>query len=414
MRVRSLTWAALIGAVLIVGPRPVSAQPAAPAAALQQQIEQLRKELGDRIAALEAQLATLKAAPPEAALAPPPEPPPMPTGGGAASATVFNPDMAVVGNFLGFGGRNVVNPSPALELAESEASIQAEVDPNARGDFFLSFGEQGVSVEEGFLTFSELPGRFQVKVGKMRAAFGKVNGLHTHALSWADRPLVTGNLVGGEDGINDAGVSVARLIPAGTLFLEATGQVFRGDSGDTLFRTSTRGDLSYVGHLRAYHDLTESTNLDLGASVSHGHNPAGVIAGKDVGRFTTTLFGVDATVHWRPLTRAIYHQFVGRTEVVWSHRNQFDGEQRSLGYYASGDYQFARRWFAGARYDRSARADLATRIDTGGSALLTYRPSEFSQVRGQYRHIHFGDAPAANEVLVQLQFSIGAHGAHVF
>ena len=115
-------------------------------------------------------------------------------------------------------------------MRESEASFQAVVDPYARADFFIAFGEQGVELEEGFLTFTELPGRLQVKVGKMRAAFGKVNTLHTHVLPWADRPLVTQNLVGGEDGISDAGVSVARLIPNPWIFLEATGQVFRGDS----------------------------------------------------------------------------------------------------------------------------------------------------------------------------------------
>ena len=46
---------------------------------------------------------------------------------------------------------------------------------------------------------------------------------------------------------------------------------------------------------------------------------------------------------------------------------------------------------------------------------LTYVPSEFSQLRGQYRHIHFGaEDDTANEFLFQLQFSIGAHGAHPF
>ena len=423
MRARPFIVAALVCAALAGEPVPALAQTAEQAQAIQQQIDLLRRELGDRIAALESQLAALGAAQVEAAappapptpLAPPPPPDPGSSGGGAlANSKVFNPDMAVVGNFLGASGRNVVNPNPAFEMAESEASFQAVVDPYARGDFFLSFGEQGVALEEGFVTFSELPGKLLVKVGKMRAAFGKVNAMHTHALSWADRPLVTGSLLGGEDGINDAGVSVARLIPAGTLFLEATGQVFRGDSGDTLFRSSTRGDLSYVGHLRAYHDLTESSNLDLGASASRGHNPAGLVDGTDVGRFTTTLYGADATVRWRPLTRAIYHQFVGRTEIVWSHRQQFGGEQHSLGYYASADYQFARRWFAGGRFDRSARAADASLIDRGASAVLTYRPSEFSQVRGQYRHVRFGDGPAANEMLVQFQFSIGAHGAHVF
>jgi hypothetical protein len=46
--------------------------------------------------------------------------------------------------------------------------------------------------------------------------------------------------------------------------------------------------------------------------------------------------------------------------------------------------------------------------------MLTYWPSEFSQVRGQYRHIDYADGPAANELLFQFQFSIGAHGAHPF
>ena len=410
MRARLVTCAALVCGLLPGGAGSAQAQSAEQAQAIEQQLEQLRQDFGARIAALEAQLAALRTAPPVAV----PEPPPV-AARGASNAKVFNPDMAVVGNFLGASGHNTVNPSPALEMAESEASFQAVVDPYARGDFFLSSGEQGVALEEGYVTLSELPGKLLVKVGKMRAAFGKVNTLHTHGLSWTDRPLVTGNLVGGEDGISDAGASVARLIPAGTLFLEATGQVFRGDSGESLYRSSTRGDLSYVGHLRAYHDFTESTNLDLGGSASYGHNPAGVVDGVDVGRFTTTLYGADATFRWRPLTRAIYRQFVGRSEIVWSRREQFDGDQHGLGYYVSGDYQFARRWFAGGRYDRSARAEAAATVDRGASAVLTYRPSEFSQLRGQYRYIWFGDdAPPANEVLFQFQFSIGAHGAHAF
>jgi len=335
-------------------------------------------------------------------------------GGALTNAKVFNPDMAVIGDFLGAAGKNEVNPSPALELHESEAAFQAVVDPYARADFFISFGEEGVGVEEGFLTFTELPGKLLMRVGKMRAAFGKVNTLHNHVLPWTDRPLVNTSLVGGEDGIDDAGISIARLIPAGPVFLEATGQVFRGDSGESLFKSSKRGDLSYVGHLRGYHDLSESTNIDLGASYSYGHNPSGIVKDVDLGRFTTDLFGVDATLRWRPLTRAIYHQFIGRSEVVWSNREQFEGRQRSTGYYLSGEYQFARRWWLTGRYDHSERAEDASLLDQSGSAVLTYWPSEFSQVRGQYRRTDYADGPPANELLFQFQFSIGAHGAHPF
>ena len=156
---------------------------------------------------------------------------------------------------------------------------------------------------------------------------------------------------------------MARLIPNPWLFLEATGQIFRGDSGETLFRADRRSDVSYIGHLRGFHDLSESTNVDLGFSYAYGHNPAGLVDGVDVGRFTTSLFGVDATLRWKPLARALYRSFVGRAEVIWSRRDQFDGLQRSVGFYVSGDYQLARRWFAGGRFDRSDRADQSSIFD---------------------------------------------------
>jgi hypothetical protein len=414
MRPIRFACAALLAATLVAAPRDATAQAADQAQQIQQQIDQLRREFNDRLSALEAQMATLQGQAATPAAPPAPLAPEVGQGAALSNAKVFNPDMAVIGDFLGAAGRNTVNPSPALEMHESEASFQAVVDPYARADFFISFGEEGVGLEEGFLTLTELPGKLLMRVGKMRAAFGKVNSLHNHVLPWTDRPLVNNNLVGGEDGIDDAGISVARLIPAGPVFLEATGQVFRGDSGESLFRSSQRGNLSYVGHLRGYHDLSESTNVDLGASYAYGHNPAGIVGGVDLGRFTTNLFGVDATLRWRPLTRAIYHQFIGRSELVWSNREQFDGRQRSMGYYLSGEYQFARRWWLTGRYDNSEHADDASLIDRGGSAVLTYWPSEFSQVRGQYRHTSYADGPDANELLFQFQFSIGAHGAHPF
>ena len=53
--------------------------------------------------------------------------------------------------------------------------------------------------------------------------------------------------------------------------------------------------------------------------------------------------------------------------------------------------------------------------DDGASAMLTFWPSEFSQVRGQYRRTRFGDdGRVANEVLFQLLFTMGAHSAHPF
>ena len=404
--------------------------------ALRAEIDALKADYDQRLQALERQFAALQsqaqpapATQTPATTAAPPQTAEVPAGaqgaggpggqlpvygGAAAGSKIFNPDIAVIGDFLGAAGSNkVLNPEPALTMHESEAAFQAIVDPYARADFFFSFGEQGVNLEEGYLTFPAVPGGLLVRAGKMRAAFGKINTLHNHVLPWTDRPLVTRSLMGGEDGINDAGFSVARLIPNPWIFLEATGQVFRGDSSD-LFTSSKRGDLSYVGHLRGYQDITESTNIDIGISYTRGHNGSGIVDNLDLGRFRTTLYGTDATVRWRPLRRSIYHSFVGRSEFIWSRRGQPNGVQSALGYYFSGDYQFARRWFAGIRYDRSKRADDALLTDKGQSAVLTYWPSEFSQLRGQYRRTQYANGPTANEFLMQLQFSIGAHGAHPF
>src|SRR5208282_6056719 len=258
--------------------------------------------------------------------------------GGAAAAKALNPDISAIGDFISDAGHYPTPPGSvsrqagfqSLNMHESELGFQAIIDPYARGDFFISFGEQGVEVEEGYVTFTALPGGFVARVGKMRAAFGKVNTMHNHVLPWADRPLVNENLVGSEDGIDDAGFSIQRILPAPKgIFLEATGQVFRGDSGtqtffvpvtpanptgtiqQTLFTATGKSDVSTVAHLRGYRDITESTNLDLGLSYARGHNELG-------SGFLTQLYGMDATLRWKPLRRSIYHSFIGRTEAIWS------------------------------------------------------------------------------------------------
>jgi hypothetical protein len=346
-------------------------------------------------------------------------------GGATSNAKLLNPDISMIGDFIGTAGHNPVSPSPSLQLHESEVGLQAIIDPYARADVFLSFGETGVNVEEGYITFTSLPAGLLLKVGKMRADFGKVNATHNHALPFIDRPLVTNNLVGGEDGIDDAGLSLSKFFAAPkNWFLEGTAQVFRGDSDD-VFTASRAQDLSVVDHLRAYRDLSESTNLDLGVSYSRGYNNAGANSTTyNPSSFTTNLYAADATLRWKPLRRSIYHSFLFRTELIWSARDQLSASntfqtQHAFGMYSSGEYRVNRRWTLGGRFDRSGRATAANLTDTGFSGILTYWPSEFSQVRGQYRYGHLWDVPTdrfinANELLFQFIFVMGAHGAHPF
>jgi hypothetical protein len=344
-------------------------------------------------------------------------------GGATSNAKLLNPDISLIGDFIGTAGHNAVSPSPSMQLHESEIGMQAIIDPYARADAFFSFGETGVSVEEGYVTFTSLPAGLLLKVGKMRADFGKVNTIHNHALPYIDRPLVTNNLVGGEDGIDDAGMSLSRFIAAPKgWFIEGTAQAYRGDSDD-VFSAYRRQDLSVVGHLRGYRDLSESTNLDLGVSYARG-NSAGLITAANPSAFFTNLYGADATLRWKPLRRAVYKNLLFRTELFWSARDQLSAfnvfeTQHAFGMYSSAEYRLNRRWTVGGRLDRSGRATNASLTDTGFSGILTYWPSEFSQIRGQYRYGHLaianpGDFTNANEFLFQFLFVMGAHGAHPF
>ena len=133
----------------------------------------------ERIKSLEAEVQTLKGQPPAPAPAPaqPVEPPPptvpvpaqpagaepappgqqapgpLPNYGGAAGAAakVFNPDISLIGDFVGAAGNPANRFTPSLEMHESELGLQAIIDPYARGDVFLTFGEQRRQSRRGLL-----------------------------------------------------------------------------------------------------------------------------------------------------------------------------------------------------------------------------------------------------------------------
>ena len=145
---------------------------AADLASIRAQIDAMRADYEKKIQDLQKQLDDIQSrqsTPAQAAAAPEAlaqAPTSSVTGSSVNSGKVFNPDISVIGDFLGAAGSNEVNPSPALEMHETEVAFQAVVDPYARADFFISFGEEGVNLEEGYVTFPALPGDFWSKWAK--------------------------------------------------------------------------------------------------------------------------------------------------------------------------------------------------------------------------------------------------------
>src|SRR5262245_31666853 len=62
------------------------------------------------------------------------------------ASNLLNPNISVVGWFQGMAG-HPHDPGheaePVLQLKETEVALQAVVDPWARGDFFVSFDQDG-------------------------------------------------------------------------------------------------------------------------------------------------------------------------------------------------------------------------------------------------------------------------------
>lgn len=339
--------------------------------------------------------------------APEPPAPAAPAQASAVNATFFNPAIAVIGNFLASVGNNPVQSTPAFQLRESEISFQAVVDPYARADLFLSFSNDGVQVEEGYVTFLNLPWQTQAKVGKFKVQFGKINTLHLHVLPWIDEPLPFDDLLLSPDTWEAEGISVSKLIELpGDTFSELYVQVLDGKSG-LLFVAPSKSNLTYNGQYRIFRDFGDDQNLEAGFSYAHGYNGTSTTN-------TSSLQNAHLVYRWRPLQGRPYRSFIVHSEYFWSERDQPDGKQKAQGFFVSGDWQLARQWFTGARYEFSDRATDAAMRDKGIAATLTFMPSEFSMLRAEYRYRDYAPGIKVSEGFLQIQFAIGAHGAHPF
>jgi hypothetical protein len=94
---------------------------------------------------------------------------------------------------------------------------------------------------------------------------------------------------------------------------------------------------------------------------------------------------------------------------------------RDWGFYSQVLWGFKPRWVAGLRGEYAAgnhAADDANEVFRGErtriSPGLTFFPSEFSKIRLQYNYDHGALFGNQHSVWMQMEFLLGAHGAHKF
>ena len=245
------------------------------------QIDALKQDYEKRIAALEAQIAAMKATPPAA------------EGKAAPAARVykrtgdnsFNPSIGVVLNAMyseysedssglpGFQlGHESERPDEGLALGHSEVTMSGNIDDKFRGALTLGLGAHGseteVELEEAYietLAGSGMPDGVRLKAGRALWTFGYLNEHHAHGDDFADRPLPYKAFLDGA--YNDDGAQLSIVLP-GDLYKEIGGGVFRG--GDIPFGGSETGREAYSVYARLGGDLTADSALRVGAYVLDG------------------------------------------------------------------------------------------------------------------------------------------------
>jgi hypothetical protein len=392
-------------------------------------------------------------APPSAA----PAPAPSSSGFGAALGRVFqslNPDISAIVDFAAgwFSDddgtiKNGDDPqSTGFKVQEIELALSAVVDPYFRADIFLTIPDlSGLEVEEAFLTTTHLPGNLQIKAGIFRAGLGRQNAQHLHLQDFTRRPTLNAQLLG-VDGLRAPGLEVNWLVPRIPFYLVLAASAFSVGAADAdqplqTFGGGQRWDFAYVATARAFFPLSEATSLYAGLNYAHGKTSQitsrnDVIPSTSAGNtvydnFYDNLYGADLYLKWKPANQVYtYASVAWQTEyflrqipdltIAGVRHAQLEG-----GLYSQLVVQTHRRWYLGLRGELMGipSGDNVKR-EYAGAGSVTWGLSEFSRIR-LYGEVRYGhrflptDASArANRVsgaaFLQLEASIGAHGAHPF
>jgi hypothetical protein len=449
MRARVILAFLLAGGLAHAQAQPQADAPPPPAEPPPPTTEEIEKALR----ADEAQKA--KSVPKAATPTATPQPAAQSSGGGWGSVARFvqslNPDLSAIVDFAGGWYSNDKGTVKAdddpkatgFTAQEIEVALQAVVDPYFRADIFLTVPNlRGFEVEEAYLTTTNLPANFQIKAGIFRAPFGRVNTQHLHLQDFTRRPGPYPQFLG-IDGLRAPGLEVNWLVPRIPFYLLLTFAALSAEPADPdlvlqTFGGGERWDFTYVANAKAFWDLTEASSLYVGLSWAHGKTsqstsknvalPSGDVA---IGSPAPTiydnwydnLYGADVYFKWKPpnVSRT-WASVAWQTEYFLRQIPDFKMAGRLRPQVEGGLYtqlvvQAHRRWFIGLRGEAlgipqndNVKRELATALS------LTWQLSEFSRIRlyGEARFPLTAGVKNNGAAFVQIEASIGAHGAHPF
>ncbi|HEY3277267.1 MAG TPA: hypothetical protein VGJ94_11645 [Syntrophorhabdaceae bacterium] len=315
-----------------------------------------------------------------------------------------------------------------FNLTAGELFLFAPVDPYFNLYATIPFTENGASIEEAFFLTTDLPQGFQVKGGKFKSNFSRLNAQHPHTWDFADLPLAYRAFLGGE-GLIEKGAQLTYL--PGLPFYTILGmEVLQGENEVIFNKNATGGPHGFTGFVKQSIDVGDYSTLLFGPYAMGGQTRTTTVANGAFFRGNSQLYGFEAVYKWKPSkykSLIIQGEYMVRKQdgTLSNALGAASGLTRAQdGAYVQALYQVD-RWRFGARYDRLSIFN--SEYDLGGvdrqfgpapwraTGAVELNLSEFSRLRLQYNYDRSGgDGKTNNEVYLQLILGIGAHSAHAF
>lgn len=351
-----------------------------------------------------------------------------------------------------------------FNLRETELTLSGNVDPYFDAWFTAALTEEGVEIEEAWVRTQALPAGLQIKAGRFLSAIGYHNEKHLHSWHFADQNLAYLNLFG-DHGLRGNGLQATWLAPT-TSFLQFGLEALQAEdlerfgagidvegayeeivtshptAPEDLNLDDKSGPKLGLAYLRFGPDLGTQQALQLGLSLARHrdtqsiHEEEGTPPDFMVTQGDATLYGLQAVYKFFPtgsfgqgglnIQAEYFHTEVDETATY--HSNPAEpglNLEREMGAgYVELNYGFAPRWQLGARHaatgfggeiregDEKEELDISRR----NSLALSWHATEFSKLRLQYSHNDLvdGEDETFNQVMLQYNLSLGAHGAHTF
>lgn len=358
----------------------------------------------NRIESLERENSTLKSTPSAPTATPGPTNTSAAPTASSPSSNSQNPDIGAVVDLVGLltESKEDEEGNDKRSVRELEITIGHDIDPYTRFDATLALSdfEEGVEIEEAFVTYLNMPWDISAKIGRIKPFIGKANIVHRDQLATVDEPLVIQRYLGVE-GLSRTGLELSRFLPqfSDSLTQELTVGIVEGGIGEdgSLFGETRRHPTGYA-HLKNFFDVSANTSVEVGNTFMIGSS-------NEEDRDDVNAFGLDLTVQ---------HRFSPLRSLTWQselYRQDRDDDalnDNAMGYYSLLDYRLSQRFGIGGRYDNVELIALPGE-DEALSAYVTFYQSEFARWRAQYQKIEFAEGGEDDRFYLQGTFAIGVH-----